>query len=301
MKKFAQIFLTGLLFLTACAPSAQATRTLSELYDYCAITPSSNLVDQSAAGTPIPPEAVKIIAQGDLEQVKTMDFNIVGQENFSENNFAIIFAPVGFSEGAADKTISELTKGIKANFGDVNLDFGYIDRSIPIGINLLQYSANFLNWDEFYAFKERIDSRADHAVIVFVINSNEAFASAYDYEITISANTANIDLVVSHEMGHIFGLDDGYPAYRNPESLPNNELWFADDQPDILKAAVAKVENPPVYQVGSCNGRPLFSYYNPSYNIMWSEMHHFGQPWGSIFTPVQSEMINLNVAEMLAK
>ncbi len=301
MKKIFVAVLTTLLFVASCAPGAATTQVVSNQYDYCAVTPSSNLVDQSRAGTPIPPEEVKILTQGNLDQVKTMDFEIVGGEKFSKDRFAVVFVPVGFDGQSIDRTVSDLTKGIKNNFGNVSLDFGYVDRSVPIGINLLEYSANFVNWDEYFAFKDRVDSRVDNAIIVFVINSDKGFASASEYEITISANTRDIDLVVTHEMGHIFGLDDGYNAFKGPENLPNNELWYADEKPEALQNALNNLsETPPVFQVGSCNGKSVYSYYDPDYNIMWSE---YGRrsPWGSIFTPVQQEIMNQTIAEMLKK
>lgn len=280
----------------SCVPqTAAATEVISD-YDYCYVDEGSSLVDQSAAGTPIPPEATQIITQGNLEQIKTMDLTILGDKDPSPDQFSVIFIPVGFDGSSADAIFTQLTKDIGINFGDVNLGINRVQESVPIGVNLLQYSANFVNWNEYYALRERIEPQFPHAITVFVVNTDQSFGAAGDNFILISRDMAQNLNVSSHEFAHTLKLEDGYKEYKKPSTLPNTELWYADSQPSALQTAVAALDDePPVFQVGTCGEKPVYTYYNPKKNIMWDTSI---ENWEG-FTPIQKLIMEQFIKDKL--
>jgi hypothetical protein len=76
----------------------------------------------------------------------------------------------------------------------------------------------------------------------------------------VTGSDPNSIMMASHETAHLLGLGDGYKAYYPDEYLPNSELFYLDAMPRILSDALKKVKTiPPLYEVGTCNGRKLYT------------------------------------------
>lgn len=304
MKKLFLTISTLVFLIAACAPAATPAApptaiVVSDQYEYCQLQPGADIVSQGAAGTPIPPEKWVTLTTGDINILKTMAFYLNLPRGRDASHALVVLVPVGFENSAIPGVMDPLLAKLYTNFAGVNIDAGYIDRSIPIGINHLERNAGFVNWDEFYAFRDHAkDLLKENPFLVFIVNTDVYMGVGFEGGSIQAAFNENVDYLLTHETGHAFGLDDGYQDYYKPEELPNGELWYSDAQSETLKKAVAETgQTPLTYQVGTCNGRVLYTYYDPSYNIMADfydkkQVPDNNTPWGSVFTPIQIHIMN---------
>lgn len=259
-------FLIIVTLLAGCGSPVKATPTAVKAgpYDYCQL--------QTAAPTP------EILTRGDLGKIEAMELPVTRITLFQATKAHIYFVPVGFPDDG--KGIKDLVEEIVQRFSGVNADFGLVDASVPVGIVTYGRHPEVNNWDEVGPLVTRLEADG----IVFVVNTPLYIGQEFNPTLTLGSTKYPIGVAIfgagaetdpiftgTHETSHILGLDDGYQDAYNPERLPNSELFYLDNMPAKLKAALKGMPTlPTLYDMGSCQGRELYSYSDPVNNIMGS-------------------------------
>lgn len=230
-------------------PESEEKRT--EGYNYCQINDHSDPVSRYLAGEEVPTEKV---FEGDLEKLKTLEFEPIG----SAEGYEILLVPVGYESFQPEQLIINL----KNIFKGLNIDFYSLDRSVPVTIKRVERYAFHTKAEEAKIIKEK--TSADK--LVFVLNVEEYLGSGGN-SIVISGNSDSTLYLAAHETGHGLGLGDGYERYY--KTLNHSELFTSirELEPRVLKA-YGKI-HPPINDTGShCNGRKVFTFYDPDSDIM---------------------------------
>lgn len=287
-------------------------------YDYCRVTDNSSNSDKAKAGTPVASVPVIMNTPEPTQSVAmtTPSFQITGiigpdgnvipvptatqtamptMEPVKEGNWHIMVVGDGFSSDSDKAKMTEMVNKLTEAFKGVNVDFRYAVNPIDVHFYHIDTAVDTNNkvWEIFAALKARypIDG------LLIGVNTNDYIGTEFGRMMSFavfSANDPNSDHIAIHETGHILGLDDGYQAYYDPKELPNSELFYRDAMPYRLQAALKELGTvPPLYQVGNCNGRALYKFYETQNNIYGDYAPVGPNSWGnSVFTPLQIQIMN---------
>lgn len=296
-------------FTSTPNPTPTPTETPTP-YDYCALqlNQDEDPISSLRAGTPIPPET---LTEGNLEAIRSINLTtediVSDKENSPSEKLQIVLVPVGYSSPEEIREIMEyFTINLPKIYQEVNMNFSYLNRSLPIGIQKQSRRASLINPQEAEITLEKVKTIYPADRLVIVVNSPEIAGDGANPAIVTTKHSFALS-AIAHEIGHLGGnLTDSYPAYLPPESFANNTELFTSTEtlPDRVKIALAQL-NPPIFDTGNqCLNWKVYSFYgSPESNLMGylftdnkiREMIDKGQP---IFNPVQISAMNSYISSI---
>ncbi len=270
-----------------------------EMFEYCGLPkkdPQPN--QQYVFATPAPFEPVTLNTQGEPASepfnIDNFQVDVVRMGEFKEENFHFVMVGVGYTNEENEAELRSIIEQVKGNFTNVNVDFAYLRVPVDIDFKHIMQQVVFSNdGDEDFLLK-KIKSVYPADSIVVGLNTNLYLGTSHDKTAVFSSSDPIAAVIASHEMGHQLGLPDGYRAFYSKLRIPNTELFYIDSIPRDLNEALKKLpEQPPMYLVGTCDGKPLYSFYESNNNPMrdWNPTHP--NSWGdTFFTPLQIQIMN---------
>ncbi|MDP3990294.1 MAG: M64 family metallopeptidase [archaeon] len=269
----------------------------TESYDYCTLTDTSSTIDKLIAGKKVDKE---IVFESDTEMIKYMG---LGKENIrfpAKEGYNILLIPVGYEEpNELDQSMGYLADVLTDAFKKVEVNFSYLDVSMPIGIEKIDRWASLTNKDEANELKEIIKQFYPVDGLVIVLNHDQYLASGGDYPVFSGENSSGLYLAI-HEVGHHLGLGDGYNRYYSPEELKGSELFLFSDKLEPRVKWAQTIVRPPIKFTGNyCICLPVYTFYGDD-NIMNKYQSNRAilrllkndEP---IFNPLQIEIMNRKV------
>jgi hypothetical protein len=306
-------------------------------FEYCVLQENSGPANQILAGTPIPMEPVPLgstptqitatlapvlptesvatetpqtfeptatfepsATQPVYNEFDSWQIAVTDMGVFKESNFHIVVIGVGYADGVQNEAgLREIISGLEVNFARVRIDFAFVQSPLNLNLEHADQSVDFSNPKDLESLLAKI--RKVHPVDgVAVAIDTPLFLGTSDakYFAMLTGSDPNSLTIASHEISHLLGLGDGYRAYYPDGYLPNGELFYLDGMPRILSDALPKLGSiPPMYEVGTCNGRKLYTFYERAGNIMSDYNPQGPNSWGdSLFTPLQIEVMNNFIA-----
>ena len=173
----------------------------------------------------------------------------------------------------------------------------------PLNINLehADQAVDFSDPKDFADLMVKIQKVHPANSLVVAIDTSLYLGQADGWKFAmVTGSDPNSVFMASHETAHLLGLGDGYKGFYPDGYLPDSELFYLDGMPRMLSDALPKLKSmPPLYEVGTCNGRKLYTFYERSNNVM-SDYHPQGpNSWGdSFFTPLQIQIMNDYIAAL---
>lgn len=289
-----------------------------EPFEYCQLGQTAGLAEKAQAGTPIPSQPVELGTIPTEAQNRPEDINKPTSEpttqptsgleswqvetvdigNFRNNNFHLVTIGVGFTEEENRVELTKLISELQIVFAKVKIDFAYVKKPLLVDLGHIDQKVDFTNSNDYEKLLAKI--RQVHPADGFILGLKTplllgtAVSGRRRYTIFTASDPIFGLYLEIHELGHILNLGDGYKRYYPPGYLPNSELFYLDGMPWYLSNAIGKLESiPPLYEMGTCNGRKIYTFYETSNNIMGQYNPQTPNPWGnSIFTPLQIQIMN---------
>ncbi len=289
------------------------------LWDYCSANEYTRDSSKERLGTPVPSYPVTIgpsqplfqlsesmRTQGDLEtpipsptEMQT-DFSGIRESHvqvteFKNTNLHFVFIGDGFpTEKENESNLYNLITQVETRFSGVNVDFAYVPQPISLALEHTDSAAKFNEKDLTALFlKLQKVSRIDRLFIL--VNSPIPLASSNGYVSFMSTGLFASNTMAIHEMGHQIGMADEYQDAYNAAAFPSSELFYLDQKlPDNLVKALNELGySPPIYLMGNCNGRNLYSFYDTKYNVYGDYTVQPMFNWDYVyFTPLQKILMN---------
>jgi hypothetical protein len=290
-----------------------------ELYEFCELENEQSYDDASyvSAGTPMPTQSVSIntpvaeitpvTLETDMEEAmpvvatetpmqnieyKIPELTVRRPNNYSERNYHVVVVFSGYSDTDVPFSFYEKLK-LSSSFAGVNVDFAYVNEYVDLNFHRV---ARFVEADSELIDEiiKRIKKTYPLNGLVIVVNTSDHVGTAmFSLRMGYAIQPADIH-VITHEVGHLLGMRDGYKDYYPDDEIPNNELFYIDEIPKALSKALEKLGYvPPLYLRGTCHGRKVYSFYE-SWNNVYGDYSPDGHPsWGeSTFTPLQIILMN---------
>jgi hypothetical protein len=302
-----------------------------EPFEYCVYQEDSSVANQINAGTPVPMEPVFLgptptmqipiepeftetplsteptptpestptfeptATQPVYNEIDAWQVEVVDPGNFKEKNFHFVVIGVGYTDEANEPKLREIVSGLEINFAQVNVDFAFVQSSLNVNLEHADQAVDFSNQEDLENLLAKIRTEYPVDSIIIAIETSLYLGTSDTRHFAMSSGSdPNSLLMATHETAHLLGLGDGYKAYYSDGMLPNNELFYLDSMPRILSEALLKLDNiPPMYDVGTCKGKSLYTFYERSGNIMSDYNPQGPNSWGdSLFTPLQIQIMN---------
>lgn len=270
-------------------------------YEHCILAKNDvDPVNQYKAGTPIPFEPV-LFGIGKKE-IRKIDINLVQVGIFDNNNFHVVIVPVDYSENEIGQ-VELFSRKLLNIFEGVNIDLSYVEQSIPIGIEHINRHAEFMDLEEINALMESIRDIQEADAIIFGVNTDSYLGTSYGTYSIVSTSDPAVFRILTHELAHSLGLGDGYPRFYPEGEIPSTELFYIDYISRDMETALDQLETlPPLYEVGTCNGRKIYTFYESSNNIMGDYYPTGPNSWGEgVFTPLQIIIMNNYIEKIKSK
>ncbi|QQG41648.1 MAG: hypothetical protein HYV90_05855 [Candidatus Woesebacteria bacterium] len=281
------------------------------LYEYCVINENSPDSSRHMAGTDVPDMPVPINPTGTPEVVREIATlpvptkpankipisrsDIEVSKRFSQKNFHIVIVGFGFSKTEIPVVMAELIERIQKNFEGVDVDFSYL--KIPMEAEFDHVGPEVYFKNESYKQNLFDSIRAVYPMdsMISGINTNLGLGTSQGTSAIFTINDMYVaTFIMTHEIGHQFGIGDGYHYSYPPGWIPNSELFYLDQMPPNLARAVKELgHTPPMYLMGTCQGKPVYQFYDTKFNIYGDWEPTGPNPWGdSPFTPLQILIMN---------
>jgi len=305
-----------------------AATLVAQSYDYCTLKQDAGLATDLQAGTPVPmqpvalgptptaaptemaqptetsrPEANEPVlvptlvptlaptaTQPVYNELESWKPEVVDPGALKKSNFHAVVVGVGYPESENETKLLAIISGLENNFTGVNIDFAFVRNPVNLNLDHTEQAVNFSSNSDIDKILAKI--RKVHPVdgIVLALDTPEFLGTSDTRQWAMLTGTdPNAVLIGSHEIGHLLGLGDGYESYYPNGYLPNSELFYSGSMPKILSDSLPKLKTlPPLYEVGTCNGNNVYTFYERSNNIMSDYNPQGPNPWGpSVFTPLQ--------------
>ena len=279
------------------------TVSSGESYDYCTITESSGSVDRLMAGENVKKET---IFEGYPEAIKYFELSKENIRFPARKGYKILLVPVGYNEpNELDRSLGYLASILTDAFRGVNVEFSYLDISMPIGIERIGRWVSVINENELKELKDIIKKSYPVDGIVLALNNSELMGAGGNYPV-FSGETGETLYLAIHEVGHHLGLGDGYKRYYDPEELTGSELFLFRDQLNYWTNEAHNKVKPPIKFTGNyCVCLPVYTFYG-DVNIMNKyysnqEVLQLLKNGESPFNPLQIEIMNGKIKEVLKK
>jgi len=230
-------------------------------WDYCkSITHESSSVDQAIAGTQIPPK----IIYPDISKEIVSSFNINSSEIIisgtqDQNKLNFILFPLGYDNEELAVRMSQISDVLKLVFKGVNVDFVYLNKSVPLGVQSVDRLATLIDGAKFDQIlnKAQVAASVDKGLVVFKYPEHMGSCCPP----IISGNGAFSLATITHEVAHRLNLYDGYQKQFLPEEFPNEEVFT---RVELLQPAVRRAyekHKPQIVPTGNvCNGENVYRF-----------------------------------------
>lgn len=272
----------------------QATPIVGVPFDFCTADENTSPARLSNTDSSLAEEVVLNTPVQNQQQEKQYDSKIVGM--YWPWHYHILLVGVGYEKSNNIDALKNAVKEIAPSFKGINVDFAYAEEPVMMKLNHIRQLV-LVDQNELNRFDELIKSHNIDGVY-FLINSDEYLGTASGglfktkYTFSNGGNNQWLAIIMTHEIGHMLGLSDGYKAYSPEEYLPNGELFFADSMPVYLANAVKKLGYvPPLFEAGICKDKTLYRFYESDQDIM-GDYNFENYKEGKIFTPLQKIIMN---------
>lgn len=303
-------------------------------FEHCIITDSTGPAYRADAGTPVPsspiplntpapfvpnPTTASEQSTNPLSPVQVTSTmppvptetpsppfkpEVVNVGKFRDDNFHIVLIGIGYGESTNQELLTNAIRQVQSNFKNMRVDFAYIKDPLLINLSHVAQAASFNSPVDRGTLFLRIKLAHPVDTIFLLLNTNEPIGNAngtfggINYAF-VSGNDTNLAFIVTHEIGHELGLNDGYDEYI-PNDIPGTELFYTDSMPASLARALQELGTiPPMYEAGMCNGRQLYTFYETTNNIYGNYNPQRPNSWGdSLFTPLQIIEMNDYIATL---
>lgn len=251
--------------------------------------------------------------EGDLEAIQNLNIspNMIrgeyGQAQMDlegtilKGNMNVLLIPVGYDN--PEKLMEERIGNLAKAFKNVNIHFSYLNKSMPVTVNVHGGWVNDIKPEEIVAILKKVNSATgkyyDKSAVI--INSKDDWGSKafYNNPYIIDGNYGNP--ISIHEIGHEAGLDDRYLAnYSEANLLWSTEFTLNPLTSEAKYSWQPVVDKPPIYPTGAtCNGKTVFSYYPYDQDNIMNESHIDRETFAKdivegkdFFNPVQVSRMN---------
>ena len=299
-----------------------------QAYEYCVLQEDAGLASQIDAGTSVPMDPVTLgptatevpvlpteapqpiftptfeptATQPVYNELDGWQVTVTDIGKHKASNFHIMVIGVGFTDTAENEaSLSELISGIEVNFAQVRVDFAYVQNPLNLNLKHADQAVDLANPKDYAALMAKIRKVHPADSLVIAISTPLYLGQANGWQFAMVTGTdPNSIRMASHETAHLLGLGDGYRTSYPDGYLPDSELFYLDAMPRMLSDALPKLKSmPPIYKVGTCKGKPLYTFYERSNNIMSDYNPQGPNSWGdSLFTPLQIQIMNDFVAAL---
>jgi hypothetical protein len=269
-------------------------------HELCIVSTTS-VDDQWLAGTPVVPE---IIYSADIEEIQDIQFTAADLEGTSTLGvYRILVIPIGYDSQGGIRTRASVLEDIFSDQLDMKISFLYLQKNLPIPVDkygtILQVED-----DTVLAVRDEVRSLGipNPHLIVFDVNAAGRSLHSWvdDQEYLVLSYEGGLYTGV-HELGHTFGLDDGYKGtfYSLRGLSTSTELFMADvnGEPIIHNSEWKKwIDEHDIQFVATpftCMGQPVVQMENAKYSIMddWWDDEYILTAQGVldewVFTPFQ--------------
>jgi len=260
-------------------------------YDYCAVPSEDKLVNRWFAdhhSVSAQPLAIDRVSKTFLPG-HTPDRIVMRRTTaLDRDHFNVLLVPVGYGPDQVDAVMTDVLDRLDTTFGSLGeVRFGYAYPSVSMAFAHIE---QLVVVDGAQADQmQRIEDLLGVDALVFVINTTEHLGTAYGQH-AIAGGPKMRDTIV-HEMGHVFGLDDGYRRYYGAQSLPSTELFFdVSSLPWYVALAYGEVK-PDIERIGRCGDRPV-------YRFVGADQTQMGD--GSGFSAMQFSIMQHFIKDMVA-
>lgn len=220
---------------------------------------------------------------------------VINVGSFDPKNAHLVYIGVNYSEAENEKALNTLISKILPNFKGINVDFAYVNLPAKLEFNHIEQEIVYSNPNDETELIQKIKKVYPVDYLVIAVNTNVALGAPENKSAIFSSGRSDSDFIETHEIGHLFGLYDGYETYYKPGTIPNTELFYIDSIPYFVNEELKKLpETPPLYLMGTCLGKPVYTFYDPNNNIMGDyDFDPSDRSWGdTAFTPLQIQIMN---------
>ena len=296
LKTVSKVGLVGLVasFVTACSSDPQITE---KPFDYCQLTEFSDNADEfMASGSGSPTELFQSDSEA-IENLVVKPENIVGNPEPDPNKYQVVLVPVGYAE-SPDSMLSDMIRKMSAVYKGINIEFSYLNFSVPIGLEHLERLLIPSNFKEALSVGFKIAETFPIDGIAFIVNSKKYLGGAHGSRISFSSGNSEDSLqLTAHELSHTLSLENGNQQYYPKWQFPGSEFFTMTS----IRADIAKylflVEPEIVLADGVCNGQTVYTFYPHEFNLM---KHFYSKKKmesriasnGAFFTPLQIYIMN---------
>lgn len=224
--------------------------------------------------------------------------------------YQLMLVPVGYESREIVPSMEALADVLMRVFRSVDVEFSYLTRSVPIGLTRIN--------GKWLTVTERSDS-GDAArllknvqrvfpahQIAFIYHTDALYSGFFWRFAVISTGPSFWHKIVIHELGHQFGLDDGYQRLYNRSSLRGTELFIHTDSLTGETAEAYRLFRPETHAAGFlCDGMEVQTFIPPSQNVMsgWAygnnELADILARGAAVFSPMQEWIMNTRIRKYL--
>lgn len=252
-----------------------------------------------------------VLYKGDREALRSLELSANNIVNPGDSPYRFLLVPVGYNEPALLRERMDYFSDLLGRaFQDVPVSFPYLDQSVPLGISHADRYAVLSDSREADILRERLDNIFPVRGMAVVFHTPASFSfsimgSSNQKDTLFAGDLSQALSAAVHEIGHYFGLGDGYNRFYQPSELPGTELFSSFDAlPSLIQEAYYQIQ-PPIYGTGNfCRDQPIFTFYQPGTDIMdrtfpTMDLEQLLAAGGSPFNPLQRELMNRFIRERL--
>lgn len=283
-------------------------KSAGEPYDYCLLTEESNTIDRIMAWEEVP---FTVLYDGNREALRSLELSADDIVNPGDSLYRFLLVPVGYSEPELFQERLEYFSGFLSRaFQGIPVSFPYLNQSVPLGISHADRYVVLSDPREADILREHLEPIFPVQGMAFVFHTPDtvpfsAMGSSDQRYTVFAGDLPQAPSAAIHEIGHYFGLGDGYNRFYQPSELPGSELFSSvDTLPALLRDAYDAVQ-PSLYWTGNfCRDQPILTFYRPGRDVMdrtfsTTELEHLLMAGESPFNRLQREIMNRFVRERL--
>lgn len=246
-------------------------------FNYCFPPASSILVPATVEAKPKAPTPTPEIVpfsrgnQAEIEKTKLKPEQIIGGELFANNTFNTVIVPIFPIDYSQDKLeavkqiLPQRVAYLRNVFKDVSdiTRFAYLNTKLTVGFNFNKTKDAFVFADSEpdKAFTATVLGKIKQVnpkthAIIFLLFSDITYGGGNYFPYFPIATTAHPS-VAAHEWGHFF-LDHTYEMVYAPWELQRADLFTSTQTIQSPFAEIVNKFTCPVFQVGHCNGDPVY-------------------------------------------
>lgn len=283
-------------------------RPIGEPYDYCQLTEESNTIDRVMAREAVP---FTVLYEMNREAIRSLELSAENIVHRGSHPYRFLLVPVGYSDPELFQERLEYFSGFLSRaFQGVPVSFPYLNQSVPLGIAHADRYAVLTDYSGADMLREHLEPIFPVQGMAFVFHTPDtvpfsAMGSSDQRYTVFAGDLPQAPSTAIHEIGHYFGLGDGYNRFYQPSELPGTELFLSVDAlPALLRDAYDAVQPPPYWTGNFCMSQPILTFYRPGTDVMdrtfsTTELERLLMAGESPFNRLQREIMNRFVRERL--